>query len=134
MLSDDHESSRTEQPTVTGQRGAAQSGGTSPASGCHTPPLKPRSQSAASQSPPQPAATSKNKTTSVSLSHSCSSVEVDKTSVSVSSQQGGVSHMPGMMSHQGLGQQLVHSAPGGGPQMQAQWRQPLVGQSSDKYI
>ncbi|KAM9843725.1 mediator of RNA polymerase II transcription subunit 25 isoform 2-T2 [Aulostomus maculatus] len=42
--------------------------------------------------------------------------------------QGGVSHMPGMMSHQGLGQQLVHTAPGGGAQMQAQWRQPLAGQ------
>ncbi|XP_037333055.2 mediator of RNA polymerase II transcription subunit 25 isoform X3 [Pungitius pungitius] len=42
--------------------------------------------------------------------------------------QGGVSHMAGMMSHQGLGQQLVHSAPGGGPQMQGQWRQPLGGQ------
>ncbi|XP_054615382.1 mediator of RNA polymerase II transcription subunit 25 isoform X1 [Dunckerocampus dactyliophorus] len=42
--------------------------------------------------------------------------------------QGGVSHMPGMMSHQGLGQQMVHSAPGGGAQMQAQWRQPMAGQ------
>ncbi|XP_049925569.1 mediator of RNA polymerase II transcription subunit 25 isoform X2 [Epinephelus moara] len=42
--------------------------------------------------------------------------------------QGGVSHMPGMMSHQGLGQQLVHPAPGGGAQMQGQWRQPLAGQ------
>ncbi|KAL6102673.1 med25 [Pungitius sinensis] len=42
--------------------------------------------------------------------------------------QGGVSHMAGMMSHQGLGQQLVHSAPGGGAQMQGQWRQPLGGQ------
>ncbi|XP_022595249.1 mediator of RNA polymerase II transcription subunit 25 isoform X1 [Seriola dumerili] len=42
--------------------------------------------------------------------------------------QGGVSHMTGMMSHQGLGQQLVHSAPGGGAQMQGQWRQPLGGQ------
>ncbi|XP_029015400.1 mediator of RNA polymerase II transcription subunit 25 isoform X2 [Betta splendens] len=42
--------------------------------------------------------------------------------------QGGVSHMPGMMSHQSLGQQLVHPAPGGGAQMQAQWRQPLTGQ------
>ncbi|XP_068435481.1 mediator of RNA polymerase II transcription subunit 25 isoform X3 [Clinocottus analis] len=42
--------------------------------------------------------------------------------------QGGVSHMSGMMSHQGLGQQLVHPAPGGGPQMQGQWRQPLGGQ------
>ncbi|XP_019950345.1 mediator of RNA polymerase II transcription subunit 25 isoform X3 [Paralichthys olivaceus] len=41
--------------------------------------------------------------------------------------QGGVTHMPGIMSHQGLGQQLVHSAPGGGAQMQAQWRQPLAG-------
>ncbi|XP_031718095.1 mediator of RNA polymerase II transcription subunit 25 isoform X4 [Anarrhichthys ocellatus] len=39
--------------------------------------------------------------------------------------QGGVSHMSGMMSHQGLGQQLVHPAPGVGPQMQSQWRQPL---------
>uniref|UniRef100_A0A7N5ZSE4 Mediator of RNA polymerase II transcription subunit 25 n=1 Tax=Anabas testudineus TaxID=64144 RepID=A0A7N5ZSE4_ANATE len=42
--------------------------------------------------------------------------------------QGGVSHMPGMMSHQSLGQQLVHPAPGGGAQMQGQWRQPLAGQ------
>ncbi|KAF0032991.1 hypothetical protein F2P81_015281 [Scophthalmus maximus] len=42
--------------------------------------------------------------------------------------QGGVSHMPGIMSHQGLGQQLVHSAPGGGAQMQGQWRQPMPGQ------
>ncbi|XP_054463263.1 mediator of RNA polymerase II transcription subunit 25 isoform X6 [Anoplopoma fimbria] len=42
--------------------------------------------------------------------------------------QGGVSHMSGMMSHQGLGQQLVHAAPGGGAQMQSQWRQPLGGQ------
>ncbi|XP_037648410.1 mediator of RNA polymerase II transcription subunit 25 isoform X2 [Sebastes umbrosus] len=42
--------------------------------------------------------------------------------------QGGVSHMSGMMSHQGLGQQLVHPAPGGGAQMQGQWRQPLGGQ------
>lgn len=46
----------------------------------------------------------------------------------MSLQQGGVSHMPGMMSHQGLGQQLVHPAPGGGAQMQSQWRQPLAGQ------
>ncbi|XP_069565103.1 mediator of RNA polymerase II transcription subunit 25 isoform X4 [Brachyistius frenatus] len=42
--------------------------------------------------------------------------------------QGGVSHMQGMMSHQGLGQQLVHPTPGGGAQMQSQWRQPLGGQ------
>ncbi|XP_063328462.1 mediator of RNA polymerase II transcription subunit 25 isoform X2 [Pelmatolapia mariae] len=42
--------------------------------------------------------------------------------------QGGVSHMPGMMSHQGLGQQMVHQAPGGGAQMQSQWRQPMTGQ------
>ncbi|XP_049601309.1 mediator of RNA polymerase II transcription subunit 25 isoform X2 [Syngnathus scovelli] len=42
--------------------------------------------------------------------------------------QGAVSHMPGMMSHQGLGQQMVHSTPGAGPQMQAQWRQPMPGQ------
>lgn len=42
--------------------------------------------------------------------------------------QGGVSHMSGMMSHQGLGQQLVHQAPGGGAQMPGQWRQPLAGQ------
>ncbi|KAM8845870.1 mediator of RNA polymerase II transcription subunit 25 isoform 3-T4 [Spinachia spinachia] len=42
--------------------------------------------------------------------------------------QGGVSHMAGMMAHQGLGQQLVHSAPGVGSQMQGQWRQPLGGQ------
>ncbi|XP_011476109.1 mediator of RNA polymerase II transcription subunit 25 isoform X3 [Oryzias latipes] len=43
-------------------------------------------------------------------------------------QQGGVPHMQGMMSHQGLGQQLVHQAPGGGAQMQGQWRQPMPGQ------
>ncbi|XP_029944605.1 mediator of RNA polymerase II transcription subunit 25 isoform X3 [Salarias fasciatus] len=42
-------------------------------------------------------------------------------------QPGGVSHMSGMMSHQGLGQQLVHQAPGAA-QMQGQWRQPLAGQ------
>ncbi|XP_073351067.1 mediator of RNA polymerase II transcription subunit 25 isoform X5 [Pagrus major] len=42
--------------------------------------------------------------------------------------QGGVSHMSGMMPHQGLGQQLVHPTPGGGAQMQGQWRQPLAGQ------
>lgn len=42
--------------------------------------------------------------------------------------QGGMSHMSGMMPHQGMGQQLVHPAPGGGAQMQAQWRQPLGGQ------
>ncbi|XP_029996408.1 mediator of RNA polymerase II transcription subunit 25 isoform X3 [Sphaeramia orbicularis] len=42
--------------------------------------------------------------------------------------QGGMSHMPGMMAHQGLGQQLVHTAPGSGAQMQGQWRQPLAGQ------
>ncbi|XP_004071275.1 mediator of RNA polymerase II transcription subunit 25 isoform X4 [Oryzias latipes] len=42
--------------------------------------------------------------------------------------QGGVPHMQGMMSHQGLGQQLVHQAPGGGAQMQGQWRQPMPGQ------
>ncbi|XP_076739524.1 mediator of RNA polymerase II transcription subunit 25 isoform X4 [Maylandia zebra] len=42
--------------------------------------------------------------------------------------QGGVSHMPSMMSHQGLGQQMVHQAPGSGPQMQSQWRQPMTGQ------
>ncbi|KAM6957383.1 mediator of RNA polymerase II transcription subunit 25 [Aplochiton taeniatus] len=42
--------------------------------------------------------------------------------------QGGVSHMQGMMPHQGLGQQLVHPTPGGGAQMQGQWRQPLTGQ------
>lgn len=42
--------------------------------------------------------------------------------------QGPVPHMPGMMSHQGLGQQLVHPTPGGGAQMQGQWRQPLAGQ------
>ncbi|XP_030264522.1 mediator of RNA polymerase II transcription subunit 25 isoform X2 [Sparus aurata] len=41
--------------------------------------------------------------------------------------QGGVSHMSGMMSHQ-IGQQLVHPTPGGGAQMQGQWRQPLAGQ------
>ncbi|KAM8825372.1 mediator of RNA polymerase II transcription subunit 25 isoform 4-T4 [Synchiropus picturatus] len=42
--------------------------------------------------------------------------------------QGGVSHMQGMMPHQGLGQQMVHSAPGGGAQMQPQWRQQMPGQ------
>ncbi|XP_026019937.1 mediator of RNA polymerase II transcription subunit 25 isoform X2 [Astatotilapia calliptera] len=42
--------------------------------------------------------------------------------------QGGVSHMPSMMSHQGLGQQMVHQAPGSGAQMQSQWRQPMTGQ------
>ncbi|XP_013874225.1 mediator of RNA polymerase II transcription subunit 25 [Austrofundulus limnaeus] len=42
--------------------------------------------------------------------------------------QSAVSHMPNMMSHQGLGPQLVHSTPGGGPQMQGQWRQPMTGQ------
>ncbi|XP_036945694.1 mediator of RNA polymerase II transcription subunit 25 isoform X2 [Acanthopagrus latus] len=41
--------------------------------------------------------------------------------------QGGVSHMSNMMSHQ-IGQQLVHPTPGGGAQMQGQWRQPLAGQ------
>ncbi|XP_071373841.1 mediator of RNA polymerase II transcription subunit 25 isoform X1 [Centroberyx affinis] len=41
--------------------------------------------------------------------------------------QGGVSHMPGMMPHQGIGPQLVHPAPVGGAQMQGQWRQPLAG-------
>ncbi|KAM3598776.1 uncharacterized protein V6R79_022420 [Siganus canaliculatus] len=41
--------------------------------------------------------------------------------------QGAVPHMPGMMSHQGLGQQLVHPTQGGA-QMQGQWRQPLAGQ------
>ncbi|XP_047428604.1 mediator of RNA polymerase II transcription subunit 25 isoform X3 [Mugil cephalus] len=41
--------------------------------------------------------------------------------------QGGVSHMPGIMSHQGLGQQLVHPSPGGA-QMQNQWRQSMPGQ------
>uniref|UniRef100_A0A3P9HAX2 Mediator of RNA polymerase II transcription subunit 25 n=1 Tax=Oryzias latipes TaxID=8090 RepID=A0A3P9HAX2_ORYLA len=44
--------------------------------------------------------------------------------------QGGVPHMQGMMSHQGLGQQLVHQAPGGGAQMQGQWRQPMPGQQT----
>ncbi|MEQ2280805.1 hypothetical protein AMECASPLE_023732 [Ameca splendens] len=42
--------------------------------------------------------------------------------------QGAVSHMPNMMSHQALGQQMVHPAPGGGAQMQGQWRQPMAGQ------
>lgn len=45
-------------------------------------------------------------------------------------QQGGVSHMQGMMPHQGLGQQMVHPTPGGGAQMQGQWRQPLGGQET----
>ncbi|XP_055008750.1 mediator of RNA polymerase II transcription subunit 25 isoform X2 [Boleophthalmus pectinirostris] len=42
--------------------------------------------------------------------------------------QPGMSHMSGMMSHQGMGQQMVHPTPGGGAQMQGQWRQPLGGQ------
>ncbi|KAI1884702.1 hypothetical protein AGOR_G00229140 [Albula goreensis] len=43
--------------------------------------------------------------------------------------QPGVSHMQGaMLSHQALGQQMVHAPQGGGAQMQAQWRQPLAGQ------
>ncbi|XP_012727596.2 mediator of RNA polymerase II transcription subunit 25 isoform X2 [Fundulus heteroclitus] len=41
--------------------------------------------------------------------------------------QGAVSHMPNMMSHQALGQQMVHPAPGGGAPMQSQWRQPMAG-------
>lgn len=45
-------------------------------------------------------------------------------------QQGGVAHMQGMMPHQGLGQQMVHPTPGGGAQMQGQWRQPLGGQET----
>lgn len=45
-------------------------------------------------------------------------------------QQGGVSHMPGMMSHQSLGQQMVHPTPGVGAQMQGQWRQPLAGEQA----
>lgn len=49
---------------------------------------------------------------------------------SASLQQGGVSHMQGMMPHQGLGQQMVHPTPGGGAQMQGQWRQPLGGQET----
>ncbi|KAL0993311.1 hypothetical protein UPYG_G00105950 [Umbra pygmaea] len=42
--------------------------------------------------------------------------------------QGGVGHMQGMMPHQGLGGQMVHPTPGGGAQMQSQWRQTLPGQ------
>ncbi|KAJ8402511.1 hypothetical protein AAFF_G00365940 [Aldrovandia affinis] len=43
--------------------------------------------------------------------------------------QPGVSHMQGaMLSHQALGQQMVHAPQGGGAQMQPQWRQPLPGQ------
>lgn len=38
--------------------------------------------------------------------------------------------MQGMMAHQALGQQLVHQTPGGGAQMQGQWRQPLGGEST----
>ncbi|XP_062336456.1 mediator of RNA polymerase II transcription subunit 25 isoform X1 [Osmerus eperlanus] len=49
-------------------------------------------------------------------------------SLLLSQQQPQGPHMQGMMSHQGLGQQLVHPTPGGGAQMQAQWRQPLGGQ------
>lgn len=45
-------------------------------------------------------------------------------------QQGGVAHMQGMMPHQGLGQQMVHPTPGGGAQMQGQWRQPLGGEET----
>uniref|UniRef100_A0A3B3Z326 Mediator of RNA polymerase II transcription subunit 25 n=1 Tax=Poecilia mexicana TaxID=48701 RepID=A0A3B3Z326_9TELE len=41
--------------------------------------------------------------------------------------QGTVSHM---MSHQALGQQMVHPTPGGGPQIQNQWRQPMTGQQT----
>lgn len=47
-------------------------------------------------------------------------------------QQGGVAHMQGMMPHQGLGQQMVHPTPGGGAQMQGQWRQPLGGQETPR--
>lgn len=44
------------------------------------------------------------------------------------SQQGAVSHMPaGVLTHQALGQPLVHAPPGGGAQLQPQWRQPLPG-------
>uniref|UniRef100_A0A8C9T784 Mediator of RNA polymerase II transcription subunit 25 n=1 Tax=Scleropages formosus TaxID=113540 RepID=A0A8C9T784_SCLFO len=43
--------------------------------------------------------------------------------------QAAVSHMqPGMIPHQALGQPLVHTSPGGGAPLQAQWRQPLAGQ------
>ncbi|XP_069047887.1 mediator of RNA polymerase II transcription subunit 25 isoform X3 [Lepisosteus oculatus] len=43
-------------------------------------------------------------------------------------QPAGVPHMQGaMLSHQTMGQQMVHAPPGGGQQMQAQWRQPLAG-------
>ncbi|XP_023654356.1 mediator of RNA polymerase II transcription subunit 25 isoform X2 [Paramormyrops kingsleyae] len=43
--------------------------------------------------------------------------------------QGAVSHMPaGVLTHQALGQPLVHAPPGGGAQLQPQWRQPLPGQ------
>ncbi|XP_030646598.1 mediator of RNA polymerase II transcription subunit 25 isoform X2 [Chanos chanos] len=41
---------------------------------------------------------------------------------------GGVSHMQNMLPMQGMGQQMVHPTPGGGAQMQAQWRQPMAGQ------
>lgn len=43
--------------------------------------------------------------------------------------QPGVGHMQGMLPGvPGLGQQMVHSTPGGGAAMQAQWRQQLPGQ------
>ena len=54
----------------------------------------------------------------------------DANFLSASLQQGGVSHMQSMMPHQGLGQQMVHPTPGGGAQMQGQWRQPLGGQET----
>jgi len=57
------ESSRTGQSTVAGRQRSTQPGGakrTSPAPGSHPPPLKPRSQSTASQSSSQPAAASKS--------------------------------------------------------------------------
>lgn len=41
-----------------------------------------------------------------------------------------MAHMQGMMPHQGLGPQMVHPTPGGGAQMQGQWRQPLGGQET----
>lgn len=127
VSSDVHESSCTDKPTAAAGR-SAQSGGTewtSATSGSHPPPLQSGSQSAAAQSPPQSAAASKNQS-QVGFFW----LFEDANFLSASLQQGGVSHMQGMMPHQGLGQQMVHPTPGGGAQMQGQWRQPLGGQET----
>ncbi|XP_063760899.1 mediator of RNA polymerase II transcription subunit 25 isoform X5 [Eleginops maclovinus] len=58
-LADDNESNWTNQPTDFSRRCSTQPGctrRTGPSPGSHTPPLKPRSQPTASQSPPQPTA------------------------------------------------------------------------------